>query len=498
MYKFNWELTDSNQNKRPARILYLMSGSIACFKSCQVISQLVQAGCEVQIVATKNTFEFVGQATLEGLTGKTAINDLFENGKMMDHIHLQRWADLIILAPATANMINKFSSGICDDLVSTLFMAHDFKKPFLVAPAMNHAMFDHPITQSNLFKLQQIGIVMIHPENGSLACGESGTGRLANPEVILQHLHAHLHFGYQSANKNQGLLTEEQMSFTDQEHSYLTQSLKLNNDIEQTKALDKTKMILSNQKPIRILVTAGGTQEPIDAVRVISNLSSGRTGIQIAENLQNAGFQVTLVRSKNSQGTASTLKEKVFTDYQSLQQILESELSNEHFDAVIHSAAVSDYSVQHVGEYSNQQVKNKMSSDKDQVTLVLKKNPKLIDSFKHYTLNKNMICFGFKLTVRANEDERKAAVKKLFDHSDVDYVVHNDLSEIDVESGTHLFHVYNKYMTSSMMQNNSDLCYFISQILIKKMRTDTPIDSIKNSISQEDKNDSIESEENLL
>lgn len=498
MYKFNWEVTDSNQNKRSARILYLMSGSIACFKSCQVISQLIQGGCEVQIAATKNTFEFIGSATLEGLTGKEVVSELFKNGKVMDHIHLQRWADLIVLAPATANIVNKFSSGICDDLVTTLFMAHDFTKPFLIAPAMNHMMYAHPMTQSSLLKLQQIGIVIIHPENGNLACGENGSGRLANPEVILQHIHAHLHFGHHGVIHDSNIVSNEQMSFIDQEPNSYQQLIHFNNDIEQTKALDKTKLILSHQKPIRILVTAGGTQEPIDAVRVISNLSSGRTGIQIAENLQNAGFQVTLLRSKNSHNSTAIQNEKIFTDYLSLQQALESELSSEHYDAVIHSAAVSDYSVQQVGEYSSQQTKNKISSDNDQVTLVLKKNPKLIDSLKRYSLNKNVICFGFKLTVRANDEERKAAVKKLFDHSDVDYVVHNDLSEINVESNSHLFHIYNKYMTSSMMQNKSDLCYFISQILIKKMRTDSPVSSVSNSIPQSEMMTHQESEENLL
>lgn len=473
MYKFNWRIKGDQEQLRPARILYLMSGSIACFKSCQVISQLVQAGCDVQVAVTPNTFQFIGKATLEGLTNKKVLSDLFEENQMMDHIHLQRWADVILLAPATANIINKMSSGVCDDLVSTLFMAHDFKKSFLIAPAMNQAMYAHPVTQSNLLKLQQIGIGIIHPENGSLACGEQGNGRLANPEVILQHLHAHLHFGQNQQNKSEPLSHIEQMSFLESEPNYIEQVIHHTSEQEQFENLDKTKKILSEQRPMKILVTAGGTQEPIDAVRVISNLSSGRTGIQLAEKLKSAGFQVTLIRSKNSQPSTDIVNEKIFTDYQSLQQILQSELANQSYDAIIHSAAVSDYSVQQIGENADQIIQKKLSSDPEQLTLVLKKNPKLIDYLKDYSLNKNVICFGFKLTVRANEDERKKAVKKLFNHSDVDYVVHNDLSEINVESGTHLFHVYNKYMTSSMMQNKSDLCYFISQILIKRLRSDS-------------------------
>src|SRR5690606_33467299 len=130
-----------------SKILFIMTGSIACYKACQLLSKLSQNNYEVQVVATASALEFVGNATLEGLSGKAVVSDIFAHGRNMDHIHLARWADLIIVAPATANFINKMAQGAADDLASTLFLAHDFTKPFLVAPAMNTSMYQHPATQ---------------------------------------------------------------------------------------------------------------------------------------------------------------------------------------------------------------------------------------------------------------------------------------------------------------------------------------------------------------
>ena len=118
-----------------------MTGSIACYKACNLISKLVQNDYDVQVVASASALHFVGNATLEGLTGKPVIHDLFQSGNIMDHIHLIRWCDLVITAPATANFINKISQGLGDDLLTTLFLAHDFKKPYLIAPAMNTSMY---------------------------------------------------------------------------------------------------------------------------------------------------------------------------------------------------------------------------------------------------------------------------------------------------------------------------------------------------------------------
>lgn len=160
------------------KVLFFMSGSIAGFKACQVISDLKKLGTDVQVVASPSTFEFVGRASLEGLSGRQVVSSLFEEGKMMDHIHLMRWADICVLCPATANTLNQFATGSGDSLLTTFFLAHDFKKPFLVFPAMNTSMYDHPVTQRSIGQLKEMGIQVFATNEGNLACGEVGSGRM--------------------------------------------------------------------------------------------------------------------------------------------------------------------------------------------------------------------------------------------------------------------------------------------------------------------------------
>src|SRR5918995_607457 len=164
-----------NASTRP-RVLFQLSGSIAAYKACHVVSRLAQAGCDVQTVATDGALQFVGRATLEGLTGRAVATDTFEAGSQMDHIHLVRWADVIVLCPATANTINRLAAGIADDLVGTMFLAHDFTKPYVVVPAMNAAMYAHPATAASLDRLRGWGVEILEPDAGSLACGEIGPG----------------------------------------------------------------------------------------------------------------------------------------------------------------------------------------------------------------------------------------------------------------------------------------------------------------------------------
>ncbi len=175
----------SNDGSTATKVLFQLSGSIACFKACSVISALVKQGCEVQVVATPSALEFVGPATLEGLTGRSVMTSLFHQGEYMAHIHLMNWADLVILCPATANTISKLASGIGDDLISTLFLAYDFKKPYLVIPAMNTKMYLHPSTQHSLEILKSWKIEILESASGVLACGEEGIGRLLEPDQIM-------------------------------------------------------------------------------------------------------------------------------------------------------------------------------------------------------------------------------------------------------------------------------------------------------------------------
>lgn len=401
----------SRYNSQPApRILFIMTGSIACYKACQVISRLVQAAAEVQVVASPSALQFVGNATLEGLTGKSVISDLYTPGQLMEHIHLMRWADLIIVAPATANYINKVAQGVGDDLLTTLFLAHDFKKPFLIAPAMNTSMYSHPVTQTSIKRLQEMGLEILETASGVLACGETGMGKLLNPDLILEEILKRLPATPQAPRE----------------------------------AEPPAKTELPKKNPLRVLVTAGGTVEPIDDVRALTNLSSGKTGARLAELLLDFGCSVHLLHAENGEVADSRVEQSTFSTFSSLQKNLKFLLSNREFDAVIHTAAVSDFSV------ANLEINGRIQSpgdfpkihSTDQLTIHFKNNPKIVDQIKPSSLNKNIKLVAFKLTSKATQEERNQAVARLQAHSHADFVVQNDMSEIDKVKQQHPFTLY--------------------------------------------------------
>ncbi len=389
-----------------SKILFQLSGSIACFKACSLLSMLVKAGHEVEVVATASALKFVGEATLEGLTGRRVHTSTFESGSYMQHIHLMRWADAIVLCPASANTIAKFAAGIGDDLVTTLFLAHDFKKPYLVAPAMNQSMYAHPATRSALEKISGWGLTILPTGFGTLACGENGDGRMLEPDEIF---------------------------------AAIARATSLPNSELSTDAI----RVLNSDK--HILITAGGTEEPIDGVRSITNTSTGRTGAELAVKLASQGFAVTLLHAKNAVTPAEISKEqriksKTFTSFVSLQTLLSETLSEQNFDAVIHLAAVADYSLAEVesnGAVTKAPIKGKIDSG-EELTLKLKKNPKLIDTIKSQAPNAKVI--AFKLTRTPSAEERADAVELLAKHANADYIVHNDFEEIG--EGHHPFTIY--------------------------------------------------------
>lgn len=172
--------------KQPSRILLKISASIAAYKSAYLASAFVREGYEVEVAMSKNAERFIGRATFEGLTGRAVFSDVFEPHRMMDHIELSRWADLTLLAPASAHTLNAFAVGLAGDALGSLFLAHDWNKPYLIAPAMNQRMWKHPATQLSLKKLQKWGAWIFEPEHGYLACGEVGVGRLAEEDEILK------------------------------------------------------------------------------------------------------------------------------------------------------------------------------------------------------------------------------------------------------------------------------------------------------------------------
>ena len=277
-------------------LLWILSGSIACYKACDAISQLVQRGHRIRTVTTASALRFVGPATLEGLTREPVATDLFAPGAALDHIELARWADAVIVAPASANTLNRLAAGLADDLAGTLLLAHDWQKPLLIAPAMNPLMWRHPATMRAVRRLRSWGARFISPGEGRTACGETGEGRLAEPDEIVTAIEAAL---------------------------------------------------VQPARRLRVLITSGGTVEPIDDVRVLTNTSTGRTGALLAEYFSRRGHAVTLLRARSAAPLATPVRaEETYTTFADLDAALTRRLTSEDFDVVIHAAAVSDYAVE--------------------------------------------------------------------------------------------------------------------------------------------------------
>ncbi len=371
-----------------------MSGSIACYKACGLVSMLVKNGFEVKVAASNSALKFVGESTLEGLTGESVVSDLWEKGSAMEHIHLERWADLIIAAPASAHFINRIASGIGDDLLTTLFLAHEFKKPFLLAPAMNTAMYLNPVTQKSLEVLKGYGLKVLEAASGVLACGETGYGKLLEPDLLYQEILKALD-NYAPAHSN--------------------------------------SVILKSSK--NILVTAGGTREPLDDVRFLTNVSTGQTGEKIASVLADLGFNVTLDLAQSaSVKTKNTYSLQRFDSFTHLSELLQTQLKEEKFDLVVHAAAVGDFSVE--------KVEGKMSSQED-LTLKLKRNPKLVSQVKKWSQNKDLKLVAFKLTSNATEQQVSEKVGKILEEAHADLVVQNDILSTRDRSN-HRFQIFNR------------------------------------------------------
>ena len=386
-------MSRSENNLAKPNILLLMSGSIACAKASSLISEWARQGSKVRVVCTRAVAEFVGHSTLQGLGAELVFDNVFSPGRAMEHISLGKWADIIIAAPATSNLINKLATGIADDAVSTVWQAaYGQGKPMLLVPAMNTRMWRYPATQEGVRRLKQWGIHVLPVGKGELACGEHGEGRMLEPAEILQTVERLLVFDRQASVK-------------------------------------------------RVLITAGGTRERIDSVRYIGNMSSGLTASRLADELVAVGHQVTWLGAENAVRPDAVNRLVTFYSFSDLESQLRELLSTGEHDFVIHAAAVSDFSVAGLetddGQALHQQ--GKIPSDSD-LLLRLKRNPKLLDQLKNWSVNPALKVIGFKLTDTDDRQQRIAAVKKQLDHSNVDAVVHNDLSEIS--ETTHSFNVH--------------------------------------------------------
>jgi phosphopantothenoylcysteine decarboxylase/phosphopantothenate--cysteine ligase len=371
-----------------SKLLFILTGSIAGYKACDAISRLVQRGHRVRAVLTGSARHFVGEATLEGLTGERVATDLFAPGAALEHIELVRWADAIVVCPATANTLNRFAAGLADDLPGALLLAHDWKKPCLIAPAMNPAMWQHPATVASVAKLTSWGATFIAAGMGRTACGEIGVGRLAEPEEIVTAIEAALG-GVPTANSGRRL---------------------------------------------RVLVTSGATSEPIDGVRVLTNTSSGRTGAGIAAHFARHGHEVVLLRARDSAAPTSggSIREEAFFSFADLEAALTRLLSAESFDVVIHAAAVSDFGVEAVVADGVEHPPGAAKLDSSMPPVIrLRRHPKLVGRLHALSRNLALMVIALMLTVGADATEVQAAVKSLLERASADLVVHNDLAARD-------------------------------------------------------------------
>ena len=271
------------------KILLIICGGIAAYKSLEIIRLLKKKGALVKTILTKNAHKFVTPLSVTSLSQEKIYSDLFDhnNEAEMDHISLSRWSDLILIAPATANTMSKISQATADDLASTVVLASN--KQVFLAPAMNVRMWEHPSNKDNLNKIRNIGYKIIGPEIGDMACGEYGEGKMTEPEKIIKYIEDHF------KNKN-----------------------------EKYKAL----------------VTAGPTQEYIDPVRYITNKSSGKQGYAIAKSLKNNGFKTTLVSGPTNLDPIPGVN---IVKVNSAKEMLDATLENLPTDVAIFSAAVADY-----------------------------------------------------------------------------------------------------------------------------------------------------------
>lgn len=277
MLHFNFNMTDkrTEQEFLGRRVALGVTGGIAAYKAIEVLRGLQRAGCEVRVTMTKHACEFIKPLTFRALSGSYVVVDDYaaDNPDPIAHITFSQTVDLLIIAPATANVLAKLANGVADDFLTSTYLA--CTAPVLIAPAMNTVMLQHPATQRNLQKLRGDGVHLINPDDGEMACGTIGPGRLTEPERIVW---AALELLRQAARKT----------------NQPTNSTADNLD-QATGAKGTTD--LSGE---RILITAGATREPIDPVRFISNRSSGRMGFALAAAARERGAEVTIVAGVTS------------------------------------------------------------------------------------------------------------------------------------------------------------------------------------------------------
>ncbi len=353
-------------NLNNKKILLIICGGIAAYKSLEIIRLLKKDGVSIKTILTKGGAEFVTPLSVTSLSQSKVYQDLFslEDETEMDHISLSRWADLILIAPATANTISKLANGNSDDLASTVALASN--KKIFIAPAMNVRMWEHQSTKQNIQKLKTYNYELIGPEIGDMACGEYGEGKLTEPKEILNKLRIYL------------------------------KNLKVKNKL-------------------KAVVTAGPTKEYIDPVRYISNKSSGKQGYEIAKSLLKKGFQTTLISGPTNLEINDDIN-LIKVEVETAEEMFQSTLKSLPADVAIFSAAVSDYKVK-----KNSKIKIKKQ---DEINLELEKNVDILDYVSNHNSLRPKLVVGF---AAETNDLENYAYKKLSEKN-CDWIVANDVS----------------------------------------------------------------------
>ena len=322
-------------NLSQKKILLIICGGISAYKSLELIRLFKKQGVEIKTILTKSAKEFITPLSVASLSQEKVYDDLFdtENEAEMDHISLSRWADLILIAPATANSISKLSSGSSEDLASTVILASN--KDIFLVPAMNVRMWEHPSTKKNISILKSYGYKMIGPDIGDMACGEFGEGKMSDPKDIFQEIKTY----FDQLNKN---------------------------------------------RKFKALVTAGPTNEYIDPVRFITNKSSGKQGYALAKSLANRGFQTTLISGPTNIKTDNNLE---IIKVETADEMFKATQENLPVDVAIFSAAVADYKIK--------KKENKKIKKNNNFNLELEKNIDILNYVSNHNYLRPKLVIGF-------------------------------------------------------------------------------------------------------
>ena len=344
------------------KIILGIGGGISAYKAAEVCRRLKKSGAEVQVVMTQAGTKFITPLTMETLSENEVVTEMFPQHRMVGtrHINLAHWADLVLVAPATYNLIGKISSGMAGDILTTVISST--KAPVLLAPAMNVNMYENPICQQNIEKLKNLGYRFIEPGVGDLACGDVGKGRMAEPEEIQN---------------------------------------------EVIKILVEKKDLTGKS----ILVTASRTEEPIDAVRFLSNRSSGKMGYAIAEEAFRRGAKVTLISGPSNLIPSSGINLVKVRTAQEMYKAAQKSFGKS--DALIMASAVSDFTPQKVSS-------GKIKKEDTELNLKLKLTPDILKGMGKRKAKKTLVGFAME-----TEDEVKNAKLKLKDKN-LDLIVVNN------------------------------------------------------------------------